>query len=73
MFHVSQLKKHIGYSATQSQLPLIDGLGVLAKEPISIIDRRINKKGGKAVTKVLVQWQTIFLEVATWEVFTTFR
>ena len=54
LFHVSQLKKHIGSSATQSQLPLIDGSGMLAKEPISITNRRINKEKGKTVTEVLV-------------------
>ena len=72
MFHISQLKKHIGSSATKSQLPLIDGSRVLAKEPISITDRRINKKKGKAVTKVLVQWCNTFPEDATWEVFAIF-
>ena len=54
IFHVSQLKKHVGPSASQSQLPLIDDTGVLIKKPISIMDRRIGKRGGKAVTEVLV-------------------
>ena len=54
IFHVLQLKQHIGLVLSQSSLPLVDDTGAIAKEPISIIDRRIMKRGNKAVIEVLV-------------------
>ncbi|KAK5838444.1 hypothetical protein PVK06_007174 [Gossypium arboreum] len=66
-FHVSQLKEHIGASVTQAQLPLVDIHGVLPKEPARIVDRRMVKKGNRAVTEVLVEWADSFPEDATWE------
>ena len=35
VFHVSRLKKHVGLSASQSQIPLMDGASVLMKELIT--------------------------------------
>ena len=67
VFHVSQLKKHIDHHHVQSQLPLLDVDRVISKEPIAILDRRIGKKCGHAVTKVLIQWSNCFPEDATWE------
>ena len=67
VFHVSQLKKHVGAAPVQSQLPLLDADGVLSKEPIAIMDRRINKRKGQAITEVLVHWSNCFPEDATWE------
>ena len=73
VFHVSQLKKHVGPDRAQSQLPLLDDTGLIAKEPISILDRRMVKKQGQAVTEVLVQWRNTFPEDSTWEVFSLFQ
>ena len=73
VFHVSQLKRHVGSTTSQSHLPLLDDAGVLVKEPISILDRRIIRKGGIAVTEVLVQWRNTFPEDATWEDFSSLR
>ena len=39
---------------TQFQLPLLDTDGVLTKEPITLLDRRMVKRRGRAVTEVLV-------------------
>ena len=69
VFHVSQLKKHVGVEGSQSHLPLLDDTGSIIKEPISIIDRRLVKRHGKAVTEVLVQWRNTFPEDSTWENF----
>lgn len=33
VFHVSQLKKHVGNAAIQSELPVLDDDGLIAKEP----------------------------------------
>ena len=59
----------MGKHSVQSELPLLDVDGVLSKEPIAILDRRINKRKGRAITEVLVQWSNCFLEDATWECF----
>ncbi|OMP07173.1 retrotransposon protein [Corchorus olitorius] len=42
VFHVSQLMKHVGAATTQSQLPIVDDHGIIAKEPMAILDMRIN-------------------------------
>ena len=69
VFHVSQLKKHHGPIVTQSLLPLLNDDGVLDREPVSILDRRMVKRQGKAITKVLVSWKNSFPEDSTWEDF----
>ena len=43
VFHVSQLKKHLGKAPQQVQLPLMDMDGLIVKEPLAILDRRMNK------------------------------
>ena len=69
VFHVSQLKKHVELAKTQSQLPMMNEHGLLAKEPLSILDRRLVKKKGQAITEVLVQWRKTFPKYSTWENF----
>ena len=46
VFHVSQLKKHVRLAKTQSQLPMLDDQGLIAKESLSILDRQMEKKQG---------------------------
>ncbi|GMI65616.1 hypothetical protein HRI_000230900 [Hibiscus trionum] len=67
IFHISQLKKHIGSDECQSELPVINPNGEISKELLKILDRRIGKKGSRAITKVLVEWANAFPEDATWE------
>ena len=67
VFHISQLKLHRGLVQSSSELPFLDADGVIAKEPISILDRRMVKRQGVAVTEILMQWKNNFLEDATWE------
>ena len=54
IFHVSQLRLHGGSIIQRTYLPLLNEDGLLAKEPISILDRRIGKRNGRAVTKWLI-------------------
>ncbi|GMJ08032.1 hypothetical protein HRI_004472400 [Hibiscus trionum] len=68
VFHASQLKKRIGSDVFSTELPLIGPDGGISKEPVRIIDRRIGRKGNRAVTEVLVEWSNTFPEDATWEV-----
>ena len=69
VFHVSQLKKHVGTVNTQFELSMLDDTGSIIKEPISILDKRFVKKHGQVVIEVLIQWCNTFLEDATWENF----
>ncbi|GMI67905.1 hypothetical protein HRI_000459800 [Hibiscus trionum] len=67
VFHVSQLKKRVGSEKIQEEWPIIDADGSISKEPLRVIDRRIGRKGNRAVTEVLVEWSNSFPEDATWE------
>ena len=67
VFHVSQLKKHVGHALTQAELPVFDDEGLIAKVPVCILDRRMKKQGNHAITEVLVQWSNGYPEDATWE------
>ena len=69
VFHVSQLKKHRGPVIAPSPLPVLNDEGLLAKEPVRILDRRLVNKQGKAATEVLVMWKNTFPEDSTWENF----
>ena len=69
VFHVSQLKKHMGPVITPSPLPLLNEEGLIAKEPVRILDRRMVNRQGKAATEVLVMWKNTFPEDSTWENF----
>ena len=73
VFHVSQLKLHVGPVESHIALPIIDVDGSIAKEPISILDRKMVKKQGTASTEVLVQWKNKILEDATWESLPSFQ
>ncbi|KAG8485931.1 hypothetical protein CXB51_019282 [Gossypium anomalum] len=66
-FHVSQLKKYIGKTSTSSMLPVVETDGVIDKEPMRILDRRVIKMGNQAATEVLVEWFNTYPEDSTWE------
>ena len=42
---------------------------MLAVEPITILARRLGKKGNKAVVYLLIQWSNRPKEEATWELY----
>ncbi|GMI79849.1 hypothetical protein HRI_001654200 [Hibiscus trionum] len=64
-FNVSKLKKQVGIDQVQSELPILDPTGCISKEPLKILDRRIEKKGQRAVIEVLVEWTNSFPKNAT--------
>ena len=69
VFHVSQLKRHVGEAPVSNFLPT-DSDGVMGgKELQLIMDRSTVKRGNRAVTKVLVKWKHQLIEDATWEFF----
>ena len=67
VFHVSQLKKHVGHAPMQAELPVMDKDGLIVKTPVVILARRMTKQGNHAVTEVLVQWSNGYQEDATRE------
>lgn len=73
VFHVSQLKKHVGTTTTQTELPILDDDGLIPNEPIAILGRRMIKRNNVAETEVLVQWKNCFPEDATWEQFSSLQ
>ena len=69
VFRVSQLKKQIGPRPAQSTLPDIDEHGLLAAEPVAVLDRKLGRKGNSAVVYVLIHWSHSPKEDATWELY----
>jgi hypothetical protein len=72
VFHVSNLKKHIGDSAVPNpRLPLLTPSGKLKQLPLSILQRRqVPRSNGEyevAVPQWLIHWDGMTEEEATWE------
>jgi len=65
VFHVSQLKKHVGNQIVQSTLPASQPTPDL--HPRAILDRRLVRKTHKATTQVLIHWEGLPPTDATWE------
>ena len=70
VFYISQLRKHVGPYPLQCTLPELDAQGLIAAEPVAVLDRKLGKKGNHAVVYVLIQWSTGSKEDATWELYT---
>jgi hypothetical protein len=72
VFHVSQLKEYRpDYTPVFADLPNIPMLDTAEPVPERILDRRMVKKGGSAITQVLIKWTGISEDSATWEDWTT--
>lgn len=67
-FHVSQLKRYKG-KLVQIQCDLPSFWEMKAKEPKSILERRMIKQGNCAVMQVLIKWKNEDVLDATWEDF----
>nr|GEV64681.1 hypothetical protein [Tanacetum cinerariifolium] len=50
-------------------LPQCDPFGVIALEPIVVLDRRMVKRGNVAAVYVLIQWSNESVNDATWELY----
>ena len=68
VFHVSQLKKHVGNQVVQQSLPITSPGPTL--QPRAILDRRMTRQNNQAATQVLIHWAGLPPADATWE-FTT--
>lgn len=68
VFHVSQLKKHLGKHAVPlPNLPSVGPNGQIKTEPVAVLQRRMIPKKGVAVTQWLILWQNLSPADATWE------
>ncbi|KAM3251835.1 cysteine-rich receptor-like protein kinase 26 [Capsicum annuum] len=65
--HVSLLKKCFALPTQISLPPVLDIAHPLFPNPESILQRRMVKKGGKAVAQVLVKWEGLLVDDASWE------
>ncbi|GJR15183.1 reverse transcriptase [Tanacetum coccineum] len=68
VFYVSQLKKHRCDIPTDQHvtLPQCDQNGLLAAQPLALLDRKIKKKNAVVVYE-LIQWTNRSMKDATWE------
>jgi hypothetical protein len=68
VFHVSQLKKHIGNKVVpQHHLPLTDNEGNIKMQPESLLNRRLIPRNNEPVVQWLIKWVNLPEEAATWE------
>ena len=68
VFHVSQLKPFLSnYTPVFSELPKVAELDASNLLPEEVLERRLVKKGGKAIPQALVKWSTLPTSMATWE------
>jgi hypothetical protein len=68
VFHVSQLKKHLGPKAIpHTNLPLVTPDGHIKVEPTVVLDTRVMPRKDEIVTQWLIQWLNMSAEQATWE------
>ncbi|XP_026417065.1 uncharacterized protein LOC113312532 [Papaver somniferum] len=68
VFHVSQLKKKIGFTYVPSPtLPLVDHAGQVIITPIFALSYRTITRGDHTVQQVLIHWFDAIAEEATWE------
>jgi len=62
------VSRYIGPSPSELGHELnVDGLGLIAAEPVAVLARRLGKKGNRAVVGMLIRWSNNPKEVATWE------
>jgi hypothetical protein len=61
MFHVSQLKKHIGIKEIpQHNLPLVTSDGYIEIDPIVVLDTIALPRRNEVVTQWKIYWQNLF-------------
>lgn len=68
VFHVSQLKKHLGPKVVpSSELPLVDNKGNVKVGPMQILERRLIPRNNEPMVQWLIQWLNLPSSEATWE------
>jgi hypothetical protein len=68
VFHVSQLKRHLGPTAIRNpNLPLVDVHIHIKTEPVVVLQTRQIPRNHVAVVQWLVEWANLPPDDATWE------
>ena len=68
VFHVSFLKKFIGTNIrAQTILPKLDNEGPIILETGAILNKRTHHLRSQSIIEVLIQWNDMQPEDATWE------
>jgi hypothetical protein len=67
VFHVSQLKKHLGAHAVPSPELLIDEKGTIKVDPKAILQRRMIPRNNEPVIQWLIHWINMLDAEARWE------
>ena len=68
VFHVSQLKKHLGNNAIPlPHVPLVTTDGRIKTTPLAMLQRRIIQRKGQPVAQWLIHWENLAAEDAAWE------
>ncbi|KAG6518817.1 hypothetical protein ZIOFF_022298 [Zingiber officinale] len=74
VFHVSCLKKKLGDKFTpQQHLPEVNSDGEVKFQPYAILERRLVKKNNQATVELLIQWDNLSIDDATWELYDTIQ
>lgn len=68
VFHVSQLKAHVGkYAIPLPHVPLVTEDGKIKTAPFSVLDERLIQRKKSPVKQWLIHWESLGPEDATWE------
>lgn len=67
VFHVSQLKKCLTPNVTMGTFPECDAQGLIAAEPVKLLERKVVKQQNRMGVFGLIQWSNGTEEDATWE------
>lgn len=68
VFHVSQLKAHIGKHAIPLPIvPLVTEDGKIKTTPFAVLDERLIQRKKVPVKQLLIHWESLGPEDATWE------
>lgn len=68
VFHISQLKEHIGKHAVPlPHVPLVTPDGKIKTTPFALLDERLIQRKKTPVKQWLIHWESLGPEDATWE------
>jgi len=68
VFHISQLKRHVGKHAIPlPHVPLVTDDGKIKTAPLAVLDERIIQRHRSPVKQLLIHWESLGPEDATWE------
>ncbi|CAH9130821.1 unnamed protein product [Cuscuta epithymum] len=74
VFHVSLLKKRVGDAAPLTvELPPLRENGLLLLRPEEVLSTRPVQRGSRQVIEVLIKWENLPMEEATWEEYDQLR